>query len=337
MIYIFCDSDNGVTTPGTLYQTSATWPANSDRWSSIANAIANATIQGLADDLTFLVQGANDFAAFNLAALTAALSVTVEGDATGAKWDDTKATAVGSAAGGAANLSLAVPQTIRNMQLVNNIPSGTPRGAYCSGTGAYTLENLKIRFTGTTITAGPGIVGSSAPPSAVTARNCIVDVVNANSAAANSGISLQSATVGNVYNCVFRGTGTGAANGDNIVNCAFFGFATQGGTSGNYKYCATVNNTGTNPVTVSDWNAAFQDYENFDYRLKAGSPLINTGIGPTGDASVPTTDIAGNTRSGTITDVGAAMYVALGPRRIRPATIISAQAASMAGTATTSA
>jgi len=344
MKYIFCDSDNGGTptnaTPDTStskYHTTSAWPANGARWASIASAMADATIVALADDLTFLVQGSANFAAFNLSTLTAALSVTVEGNATGAVWDDTKAKAVGSAGGGAANMSLAVPQTIRNMQLVNNISSGTPRGVYCSGTGACTLENLKIKFIGTTTTGGPGITGTTAPPSAVTARNCIVDVVNANSAAANSGISLQSATVGNFYNCVFRGAGTGATNGDNMVNCAFFGFATQGGASGNYKYCATVNNTGTNPVTVADWNAAFQNYANWDYRLKAGSPLIGAGIGPTGDASVPTVDIAGNTRSGSITDVGAAMYVSLGPRRIRPATIISAQAASMAGTATTSA
>lgn len=336
MIYIFCDSDNGVTTPGTLYQTSAAWPANSDRWSSIANAIANTTIQGLADDLTFFLQGATDFGSFNTGALTSALSVLVEGNAVGAVWDEAKATCIGSAGGGTAHLSLAVPQTLRNIQLRNTINTGTPRGVYCNGSGACYLEGVKIRFTGATPNGGSGVTGTTVA-GAVTARNCIVDVVNANSAAANSGISLQSATVGNFYNCVFRGAGTGATNGDNMVNCAFFGFATQGGASGNYKYCATVNNTGTNPVTVSDWNAAFQDYANFDYRLKAGSPLIGAGIGPTGDASVPTTDIAGNTRLGTITDVGAAIYVALGPRRIRPATIISAQAASMAGTATTSA
>lgn len=345
MLYIFCDSDNGGTptnaTPDTStskYHTTSAWPANGARWASIAAAVADATIQGLADDLTFLIQGTADFSAFSLGALTSALSVLVEGNATGAVWDDTKSTVLGSTTvAGCIALALAVPQTLRNIQLNNTQSSGTPRGAYCNGTGACTLENLKIRFTGTSTTNGVGIVGTTAPPSAVTARNCIVSGGNnPNSVATYSGISLQTGTVGNFYNCVFWGANTGVTNPDNCVNCAFFGFATQGGNSAMYKYCATVNGTGTNPVTVSDWNAAFQDYANFDYRLKAGSPLIGAGIGPTGDASVPTSDIAGNTRSGSITDVGAAMYVSLGPRRIRPATMISSQAASMAGTATKS-
>ncbi len=314
MLYIFCDSDNGVTTPGTLYQTTSTWPANGDRWSSVANAIANATIQGLADDLTFLIQGTADFSAFSLSALTSALSVLVEGNATGAVWDDTKSTVLGSTTvAGCIALALAVPQTLRNIQLNNTQSSGTPRGAYCNGTGACTLENLKIRFTGTSTTNGVGIVGTTAPPSAVTARNCIVSGGNnPNSVATYSGISLQTATVGNFYNCVFWGANTGVTNADNCVNCAFFGFATQGGSSPIYKYCATVNNTGTNPITVSNWADVFVDYTNFDYRLKAGAALIGAGIGPASDANVPTTDIAGNPRSGTTTDAGAAMYVASG-------------------------
>jgi hypothetical protein len=315
MKYIFCDSDVGGTptntTPDTStskYHTTSTWPANGARWASIASAMADTTIVGIADDLTFLVQGSADFAAFNTGTLTSALSVLVEGNATGAVWDDTKVTCTGSAGGGVANLSLAVSQTVKNIQLVSTISSGTPRGAYCSGTGACTLENLKIRFTGTTSTGGPGITGTTAPPASVTAKNCIVDVINSNSSGSNSGISLQTATVGNFYNCVFRGAGTGATNGDNLVNCVFIGFSTQGGSSGNYKYCVTVNGTGTNPVTVSSWADTFIDYQNFDYRLRTGSALIGTGIGPSADASVPTTDIAGNTRSGSTTDVGATMY-----------------------------
>lgn len=307
MLYIFCDSDNGVTTPGTLYQTTSTWPANSDRWSSIANALGNATIQGLADDLTFLIQGTANFGFANVSALSA-LSVLIEGDATGAIWDDTKATIQNSGSAAPLTLTLSVPMTVRNVQAQSSQASGTPRIVYCNGTGACTLEGLKLKGLTTSVTAATGIVGSSAPPSSVTAYNCIVDMSGCVVGA--GGMSLQTATVGNFYNCVFRGAGIGAQNGDNIVNCAFFDFATQGGSSGNYKYCATVNGTGTNPISVSNWNTVFVNYGGFDYRLLPGAALIGAGIGPSSDPNVPTTDIAGVTRSGTTTDAGAAMYVA---------------------------
>jgi hypothetical protein len=331
MIYIFCDSDNGVTTPGTLYQTSAAWPANSDRWSSIASAIANTTIQGLADDLTFLVQGANNFAAFNTAALTAALSVLVEGDATGAVWDDSKATCSGSAGGGVATLALAVPQTVRNIQLINGLSTGTPRGVFCIGTGACILDGLKVKFTGVTLNAGgAGVTATTA--AAVTVQNCIFDVISPNSNTTAAGINLTSTSVGNFYNCVFRGRAGQANTPDNCVNCVFFEFSSIGASSsGNYKNCVTVTGTGTNPVTVSDFALVFQDYERFDYRLRANSPLIGAGIGPTADAAVPTTDIAGNTRSGSTTTVGATMYVPIGQRAIKQSNRIASAPATMAG------
>lgn len=318
MKYIFCDSDAGGTpantTPDTAtskYHTTSSWPAAGARWASLAAAVADATIVGLADDLTFFIRGAADFSPANLATLTSALSVLIEGDAIGAKWDDTKSTVLSnSTVGGGIAFALAVPMTARNIQINNVQTSGTPRGAYCNGTGACTLEGLKIKFTGTTPTGGSGIVGSATIPVSVTARNCIIDVINPNNLTVNnSGISLQTATVGNFYNCVFRGGDRGATNPDNCVNCAFFGFATQGGSSGNYKYCATVNNTGTNPISVPIWNSVFINYLNFDYRLRTGSPLIGTGVGPSVDVNVPTIDIAGNSRSGSTTDAGAAMYV----------------------------
>lgn len=307
MLYIFCDSDNGVTTPGTLYQTTSTWPANSDRWSSIANALGNATIQGLADDLTFLIQGTANFGFANVSALSA-LSVLIEGDATGAIWDDTKATIQNSGTAAPLTLALSVPMTVRNVQAQNSQSSGTPRIAYCTGTGAVTLEGLKLRGLSTSINTATGINGTTAPPASITAKNCIVDMSGC--AAPSNGIGIQSATVGSFYNCVFRGAGTGTTNADSCVNCAFFDFATQGGGSGNYNYCATVNGTGTNPISVSNWNTVFVNYGGFDYRLLPGAALIGAGIGPSSDPNVPTTDIAGVTRSGTTTDAGAAMYVA---------------------------
>jgi len=49
-----------------------------------------------------------------------------------------------------------------------------------------------------------------------------------------------------------------------------------------------------------------------DFHLDSGSTLLADGVGPSSDAAVPTTDIDGDTRSGTTTDIGFDLYVAVG-------------------------
>lgn len=53
----------------------------------------------------------------------------------------------------------------------------------------------------------------------------------------------------------------------------------------------------------------FVDPENHDYRPKAGANTIDAGIGPALDSNVPTTDIAGNPRSGSTCSIGAFEFV----------------------------
>jgi len=62
--------------------------------------------------------------------------------------------------------------------------------------------------------------------------------------------------------------------------------------------------------SVSSSTLTFTDAANNDYSLAAGdTDAIGAGIGPSADSDVPTTDFAGETRSGAITDLGAYIYV----------------------------
>jgi len=72
-------------------------------------------------------------------------------------------------------------------------------------------------------------------------------------------------------------------------------------------YCASDDDTGTNTVLISNWDDQFADASyatSLDYRLSATSDLLGSGIGPTADANVPSTDIIGTARVGATCDVG---------------------------------
>lgn len=75
-------------------------------------------------------------------------------------------------------------------------------------------------------------------------------------------------------------------------------------------YCGSTAGTGTNAYTITTWADEFDDSANYDYHIPSGSGLIDQGIGPSSDANVPTTDIDGNTRSGTTCDIGIHEYTA---------------------------
>lgn len=77
-------------------------------------------------------------------------------------------------------------------------------------------------------------------------------------------------------------------------------------------YNASDDGDGSNPVTPADWDAVYEDILNGDFTLLSGSDLVGAGVGPDTDSLVPTTDIDGDTRSGTTTDIGADLYVASG-------------------------
>lgn len=54
-----------------------------------------------------------------------------------------------------------------------------------------------------------------------------------------------------------------------------------------------------------NFTTQFIDYTTKDFNLKSGSDAIGNGIGPGSDASVPTSDFDGQTRSGATCDIGA--------------------------------
>lgn len=65
---------------------------------------------------------------------------------------------------------------------------------------------------------------------------------------------------------------------------------------------------GANNVTST--SLTFRDSGANDYHLAAGdTAAIGAGIGPSSDGEVPTTDVDGDTRSGTTTDIGFDVYV----------------------------
>jgi len=115
------------------------------------------------------------------------------------------------------------------------------------------------------------------------------------------------------------------ANGQwKVVNC--IGIASSSSTRGDFEAVYTL-------ATGSDYNASsdttapgansihsITDSTEFksvtggseNFHLSAGSTLRGDGVGPSSDSDVPTTDVDGDTRSGTTCDIGFDEYVAVG-------------------------
>jgi hypothetical protein len=66
----------------------------------------------------------------------------------------------------------------------------------------------------------------------------------------------------------------------------------------------------SNNIQPANWSDVFIDAANGNFTLKSGCALIGAGIGPGSDADVPSTDIDGDSRSGSTCDIGADEYVA---------------------------
>ena len=105
-----------------------------------------------------------------------------------------------------------------------------------------------------------------------------------------------SGTVSAAYNCAFR-----SAVDDVDVD----------GTLTAIDYCAADDDLDTEfsvsncvQPSGSDWDNEYTDITNGDYTPVASGNIENAGIGPGSDANVPTTDMSGETRSGTTCDIG---------------------------------
>jgi len=149
------------------------------------------------------------------------------------------------------------------------------------------------------------------------------------------GVSTTSTGMGEVYNCTaYDYNSTDQVNGSfieqdannqfKVVNC--IGIASASSTRADFEQTYTLA-TGSDYNASSDTSApgansihsitASTEFVSVtggseDFHLAFGSTLLTDGVGPSSDASVPTTDIDGDTRSGTTCDIGFDEYVAAG-------------------------
>lgn len=132
------------------------------------------------------------------------------------------------------------------------------------------------------------------------------------------------------YNCVSRGRDGSDTYGGfrdtggttECVNCASFNNASG------YDFrdidtvtnCASDDETGTNAVGPSGsvWDNEFNDPANGDYTLLNTGNLYDAGVGPGTDSDVPSTDIDGDSRSGSTCDIGVDEYVGGVPVTVAP-------------------
>ena len=315
MKYVFVDTDNGSLTPGTPVHTSSAWPANADRFISLATAVGNATVRAETDDITIFCQGVSaDTSRCLISPSMLAASITVQGNLNSAKWDNTKYRLLYSGSIlEAFYVTYAIGNvTIKNLQVQNDgTNTGGPyavRFNATTGTFTYTVDSCVLRIgvaSGTSVGYGVrfGI-------SAASTGQCLNTIVVKLSSAGGTRLGISNPDI--VYNSLAYNCDTGISGVTTAKNCISFDNTDDFATTTTIAYCASDDGDGTNAITGLTWADQFVDYTNSDFTLKAGSGLIGTGIGPASDANVPTTDIAGNPRSGTTTDVGAAMYVASG-------------------------
>ena len=152
--------------------------------------------------------------------------------------------------------------------------------------------------------------------------NTVVSGFNAAADTGNRGISLNTGTTVNIYNCTVSDCQTGIrtiiAGTETVKNCAVFDNEDDfAGTFTTIDYCASDDGDGTNAenftAEATDWNAVFTNYASGDFSLKnyttspccVGQGTDNPGSGLYSD------DIIDAARSSTW-DIGAFEYVAAG-------------------------
>jgi len=111
------------------------------------------------------------------------------------------------------------------------------------------------------------------------------------------------------YNCLFTGFNSGVWGWGSAVvkNCIAFNNGTDFSGGLTIDHCASDDNSGTNPITVSNWADQFYSVNyvaDGDFRLKSTSVLLSAGVGPGVDRDVPVNDILSFSRSGTSATVG---------------------------------
>lgn len=229
----------------------------------------------------------------------------IEGDFTGAKPDSTKAEInVGNATAVTLNTEYVL---FKNIQILWAPTSNSRRGITWSGTGLLETDTVILKCAAT----GGNYIRGIVPSGNVYLKNTLLLDIKRGS---NDyiGIYQGGARTLRVYNCAldncYRGVTNDSSVDAEVVNTAMnCNILTAGTGTTNLTNCASTAGTGTNAVTISDWNEpdVFDNRFLDDFDLGWNSVLLNTGVGSSTDSDVPATDIYGNTRTAaTTTDIG---------------------------------
>lgn len=304
-------------------------------WGTLAGIMADATMRGITVDLYIYCRGATaDTAVVSTSAMTCA-NMTVKGNLAGPSWDTSKYRLVYTGATATtlnfAGASITGGITIDGLQVEANGTATSP--VVCemivpANSITNTVKNCYLRAGSTLESNSTSTVIGLSMRGAGTGLTCIVEntIINTIRTSGTGSVwglrfNTTNAATCRIYNSVIedvatggtiaRGVGANAADTVTAKNCAIFNTLDDFNTIDTVDYCASDDGDGTNAQTSVTWTNEFVDYANGNFTLKAGgTQLQGTGVGPTTDANVPTPDIAGNTRSGTTADIGAAEYSA---------------------------
>ena len=318
MKYVFVDTNNGGTpsnaTPDTStskYHTSSVWPANGAQWSTIFGALNDATVRGLADDLTIFCRGtaADTTRPSDRFTGMSCTSMVIEGELTSAKWDTSKYRIEWATAGGYLIdfQTNAYPLTLRGLQIKHSTPTtGTTYLVFNGSTSqTLTIDSCFLWMASASTTVAHAVMQNTAGGT-TTVYNCIVKNTNSTAGTGRRCFHRAAGTL-NVYNSIARGAYYGFSGTITAKNCiAYENDDDFTGTPTLTTCAADDNDTGVS-VVAPTWTDQFVDHSNDDYTLKSGGSLIGAGTDDPA-SGLFSDDIAGTTRSDW--DIGPFEYVA---------------------------
>jgi len=175
-------------------------------------------------------------------------------------------------------------------------------------TNLGTITNCIFRKDPTSTSGTATGVQANDADAIVVVNNCVADGCD------SSGFLSNTSSTMSVYNCTAvnnsAGYGYRRVAGDmTVVNgiaqdCATAAFSGTFNANSNYNLDDDATAPGAN--SVHSTTLTFVDKANHNYHLGAtDNAAFHAGVGPSSDANVPTTDIDGNPRAGTTSDIGA--------------------------------
>jgi len=231
----------------------------------------------------------------------------LSGDFAGAQYDSTKSEL---SVGNATALTIDTDYiTLRNFQILWAPTTNSRRAISWTGTGKMIRRNMLLKCAAT---GGNYIRGIYWANGDLDDFNVIELDIKRGS---NDYIASYNGSTNKThrqYNCIqdncYRGLWNNSSVATVAKNGAYNCNVTSGGTGTvTFTNCATAAGTGTNPVTVSDFNDPDYYHNRFQgvFSLAWQSALVGAGVGSSVDADVPSEDIFGNSRpAAATTDIG---------------------------------